>query len=246
MFLRRLAVVSAVLASGALYATGAAAVTLFDAATPGRLLAERPDLEPLHRDLDLSGFDLCGSSGMLSTNVGIFARAFGPAGAGESICGDTTTPQVKDGTLPNLFGRFNPFPERERWIDSNDLTDVDWVIDTGELGLPPLAGLEFALIDAHDQPIPWVPGADSFFFLLVDGVQAFSIPDQLPNANVIWITLLFDEPVTRTTLTFVTRHNDGWGVANATLAPIPLPPALALLGGGLVLLAGFGRRRTRA
>jgi hypothetical protein len=232
-------------------AAGTEAATLFVSDRAGRLAAERPGLDSQRRSLDLSGHALCGNTGTLSTNVGTFARTGGPAGSGSSICGDTSAPQVKDGTLRNLYGRFNPFPVETRWIDSNDLTDVDWVIDTVALGLAPLAGLEFALIDAHDQPLRGY-GPESFFHMFVNGIEMFSIPERQPNANVIWLTLLFDEPVDRLTISFLTRHNDGYGIAAdvslspISVPPIPLPPAALLLVGSVLLLVRVRGSRAAA
>lgn len=193
--------------------------------------------------MDLSGFGLCDNSGALATNAGTFRRVSSTPGSGESVCGDNGySVQVKDQTLPNLFGRHNP-PERiGRWIDSNDIERVDWEIDTEALRLKPLMGLEFALVDAFDQR-DWGGLGPSFFDLSVNGAS-WSIDSLEPNATVHWITILFDQPVSNAVISFNTRLNDGWGVANATIAPIPAPPAAFLAIGGFGLLIALRRRRT--
>jgi hypothetical protein len=74
---------------------------------------------------------------------------------------------------------------------------------------------------------------------------------RLANGNIHFIHVLL--PRTRTSLTVRLMHDrsdDGFGidgalVAQVTPAPVPLPPAAALLVPALALLAGVGKLKRR-
>lgn len=195
------------------------------------------------REIDL-GTTRCGNNGPLETNVGIFRRMSETPGSGRSVCGNPNHVQVKDEGSPNHHGRFNPSIPNGPWIDSNDLERVDWEIDMEALGFDiPLRGIEFALIDAFDQR-DWGGLGESFFELSVTGAtQPWTIDSIDPDGKVYWITILFDDPVMSTIISFNTRLNDGYGIASAMIAPIPAPPAALLALGGFALLIAVRRRR---
>jgi len=180
--------------------------------------------------LDLSGAAPCGASGGFASNVGTFSGS-GPDGSGTASCGVRSSPQAKTPTTPNPYGRFDP--EGIAWVDSNDLTHVAWTVDVGNA----VKAVSFLLSDAHDQP-------NSFFRLTAEG-SVWSIAEREANGTGHLLTILFDNPVLNPVLTFETRHNDGWGVANVRVEPVPVPPALLLAATGAGLLAVAGRRRRR-
>jgi hypothetical protein len=182
--------------------------------------------------LDLSGATPCGNSGALSTNVGSFTGA-GKAGSGGAVCGDRTTEQVKTEASKRLFGRYSP--TGESWIDSNDLKHVTWDVDIKR----PFSAVSFALVDAHDQ-------ADSHFSIEADGAT-WTLPERQSNGNLQWISILFDAPVDSAEIVFRTRHNDGYGVSDISVAPVPVPAAGLLALTGLMVLGAvrIGRRRRR-
>jgi hypothetical protein len=233
---RRLAAQAIAVALGATI-TGAGAVgaaTIQTHAGPG-FLETQPGFH-YYVPIELGGYDLCSTSGDLVTNVGTFRRVSSTPGSGSSVCGDGgNSVQVKDQTVPNLFGRHNPPTGIGRWIDSNDIEQIEWEIDTVALGRSGIFGIEFAVVDAHDQ-------ANSFFDISVEGAT-WSISEREPNGVVHWISILFDQTVTGTIVRFDTRHNDGFGIAGATLAAIPAPPAAFLAIGGFALLIALRRRR---
>jgi hypothetical protein len=180
---------------------------------------------------DLSGHVSCGSSGALVTNVGTFTGK-GVAGSGRSVCGDTSSVQVKDLDFAAPYGRYNP--EGSKWIDSNDLKKLTWEVDIGM----PFRALSFGVVDAHDQK-------DSFFEIALKGGAAhWSIDQREGNGLLHWITVTFHDAVDGATLAFSTRHNDGYGLVGIKVAPVPLPAASWLLVSGALALAGLRRRRT--
>jgi opacity protein-like surface antigen len=230
----------AVALGAAVVGTAAEAATISASSDPGLLASQSNFFGGV--GMDLGGFGLCDNSGALATNVGTFRRVSTTPGSGSSVCGDGGySVQVKDQSVPNLFGRHNPPTGIGRWVDSNDIERVEWEIDTAALGLKDLTGIEFALIDAFDQRERPDLGA-SFFGLSVNGAT-WSIDSRDDNGEVYWITILFGQPVSNALITFNTRLNDGWGVANATIAPIPAPPAAFLTIGGFAILIALRRRR---
>lgn len=180
--------------------------------------------------IDLASHARCGNGGGLSTNVGTFSASNGP-GSGGSACGSRGHVQVKDESSANPFGRYNP--NGGAWIDSNDNGVVSWNVNIGTA----FNAVSFALVDAFDQK-------NSFFDLAVNG-STWKIDPREADGNHHWLTVLFDDAVTDATITFSTRINDGFGIAAATVAPVPLPAAGWMLVSGLAALAGLRWRRSR-
>lgn len=206
-----------------LIAAGAAGFTTADAATiTSGALGQGTKL-------DLSSVTRCGTSGSLSTNLGTFSGS-GRPGSGGSVCGDRSSVQVKDGSIPNLFGRHN-VADDVAWIDSNDLEHVTWDVDIGKA----FRELSFAVIDANDQK-------KSFFDIIVDG-HSWSLTDRQTDGSVHLIKIVFGGAVDRARIEFRTSHNDGYGLTAMKVAPVPLAPALIPALTALALLAGVGYRR---
>jgi hypothetical protein len=179
--------------------------------------------------LDLSSVSRCGTSGGLSTNLGTFSGS-GRPGSGGSVCGDRSSVQVKDGSIPNLFGR-HTVADDVAWIDSNDLEHVTWDVDIGKA----FRELSFAVIDVNDQK-------KSFFDIIVDG-HSWSLTDRQSDGSVHLIKIVFGGAVDRARIEFRTSHNDGYGLTAMKVAPVPLAPALIPALTALALLAGVGYRR---
>lgn len=130
-----------------------------------------------------------------------------------------------------------------QWLDSNDAEIVRWDIsDGGEFN-----ALGFFLSDANDQ------GA-SLEMTFADGVsetlnlnEALGEPtnERLGNGNIAWITLYSDVLFDSATFKFDNgvNENDGWGIDDMTIARVPEPGTLALLGLGLASLSLIRLRR---
>ncbi|MBA3325941.1 MAG: hypothetical protein H0T41_11990 [Rhodobacteraceae bacterium] len=165
----------------------------------------------------------------------VFVASGGP-GSGGSVIGDPTDVSTKNTRSPRPYGRFDPLGGF--WVDSNDNPSVVWNLASEQ----PIKSVTFALTDAFDQKRSRDLG-ESFFNLTVDDAT-WSIDTRDENGTLNWIEVLFDEPTDSASLLFETRLNDGWGVSQAKVAPVPVPPALLLIGSGLALL-GFARRRRK-
>jgi len=91
----------------------------------------------------------------------------------------------------------------------------------------------FGITDAADTPTFLRP--DPFWRLAVEGAT-IEHPRLFKDEGepVTWYTVVFDKPVSTAGLLMRTAAGDGFGIINATVAPIPLPAA------GWLLLAGIG------
>lgn len=133
-----------------------------------------------------------------------------------------------------------------QWLDSNDAEIVRWDIGDGNGGK--FNALGFFLSDANDQ------GA-SLEITFADGLsktlnlnEALGEPtdERLGDGNIAWITLYSDVFFDSATLKFDNgvNENDGWGIDDMTIARVPEPGTLALLGLGLAGLSLTRRRRS--
>jgi hypothetical protein len=159
----------------------------------------------------------------------------GPCGSGKSVINDGCSVVKKDASSPRPFGRFDPLGGA--WVDSQDRNHIVWTVNQDTA----FTSLNFALTDAFDQKRDDRYGGKSYFSLSV-GNATWTIDKREKNGTLHWLTVLFDAPVNSASLTFETRLNDGWGVSEASVAPIPLPPTALLLLGGVGLMAWMRRR----
>ena len=182
---------------------------------------------------------------IVALSVNDFQR-MGHCGGGRSVVHDGCSTVVKDDPLaPHAWGRFDPLGQF--WIDSQDIDLLKWTVAS------PVAftSMTFAMTDAHDQP-------RSHFAMSYNEAGTWTplwdIPSQLPNANLFWLRVDFDQQVRLAEFLFSTKEGpdgyDGYGISQLRLsqvpAPIPAPPAAVLLLSGTVLIASLRRRRKAA
>lgn len=201
---------------------------------------------------DFEGFTACtGSNGAacdtspLDTAVGEFTGI----GPGITTGGSQVDPKdkvvVRTGA-PNPFGRFNVTTGGANWLDSNDLTGIEWSLP-GDAELPLITRIAFFLTDIDDV------GKVAFTLTaLIGGVEeeletTFQRPNTgLPNGNLHLVMLSFDNPVDSLRIQLVNGKGDGFGLDGARVAVVPLPAAGFLLLGAIGGLVVVRRRKAAA
>ena len=181
-----------------------------------------------------------GSTNPQSTKVGSFA-SMGAAGSGQSVIGDTSKLQVRaDNDM--AWGRYSTAgaTSGNHWLDSNDNLGMKWDVS----GLGKFDTLAFYVLDAADVGGKFSIKVGDTLYSNIAGTAG-----KLANGNIQLVKVMLSEAVTNLTVELMhDRTNDGFGVDGVSvgLAPVPLPPAVLLLGTGIVGLVVLRRRRTAA
>jgi hypothetical protein len=167
------------------------------------------------------------------TSVGTFSITQAEAGAG----GDDveSSKLMLESSATGEFGRQKNY-DGGQWLDSNDADTVTWDFSTSSIMANAFG---FYLSDANDQ------GA-SLRLIFDDGSEHIEqLDSDLQNGNLMYATFISDALINSATLIFDngTFNNDGWGIDTITVAQVPEPGTLALLGLGLAGLT-FARRRS--
>jgi hypothetical protein len=184
-----------------------------------------------------------GTTNPQNTRVGNFSAItdIGPGNGHSAINGGVGVEVRSDNAM--AWGRYNADGSNGlvagNWIDSNDNEGIRWDVDTGSK----FNALSFFLIDAADVGGKFSMKVGDTLYSMLLGADG-----RLANGNIQLVTILLDKAVSSLTVElFNDRTNDGFGIDGATamrIAPVPVPPAAALILSGLAAL-GFVRRRRR-
>jgi hypothetical protein len=173
-----------------------------------------------------------GAATPLTSAVGLFRGEGAVPGSGKSSVDGGTSGQIR-ADVP-LFGRRNLSAGGANWLDSNDLESMVWEVG----GAGTFDSLSFFLTDVGD-----IAGTDFNFTVAAAGSAPVNTHiARQSNGTINFVRILFDAPIDTATVTFISRHNDGFGLDDATVATVPLPAGGLLLLGGL---AGFAALRRR-
>lgn len=184
-----------------------------------------------------------GTSNPQNTAVGNFTTLGGHGTGGSALNGGTALEVRND--VPTASGRYNTdtLPVSSlggNWLDTNDTYGLQWQVE----GVGPFNMVAFYLIDAVDVGARMsMKIGDSTYTDIAQGRR-------LANGNIHLVLAQLSEDVSTLTLEFLNNKlNDGFGIDGATvahIAPVPVPPAAALLLTGLLGVAGLRRARRRS
>jgi hypothetical protein len=172
-----------------------------------------------------------------ATNVGSFTSLGGTGTGGSAIKGGHGLEVRQDN--PFKWGRHGL--EANKWLDSNDTFGMAWQVS----GLGTFNALTFFLTDVADVGAHFTIKVGETLSNVVIGENG-----RTANGTIHLVRILLPAAVSDLLVELRNhRLNDGFGIDGVTvarIAPIPVPPAAALLLTGVVALAGLRRRRRAA
>lgn len=188
------------------------------------------------------GSESTATSDPLSTAVGDFEGTNGD-GDGSACVSDCDNIQVADEDSEGLgdSGRTNTTEgdESKNWLDSNDIEGMVWTVDAEGVG-GQFTDLAFFLSDVADV------GATLNVDFSNGGSADATIEPKQDDGTINFVTARFSDFATDASVEMLNSgwasQKDGLGVDDVTVA-VPAPATLALLGLGLLGLAGMRRVR---
>jgi hypothetical protein len=220
----------------------ATTITLHSAGSYAALVGSGPQIVENFESFGGLGEGEVGTN--FNTSVGIF-NTLGGTGTGGTVSGLSgntgTVLALRDG---NTFGRSNTTSGGRWYLDSNDTFGMGWFVETGSM----FSRVVFNLTDGSD--------VGGFLSIISDGVRTEQrTAGRLADGGVTTVVVDFGKAVSSAFISIGNYtgsgsnqnvRNDGFAVddISVNIAPVPIPPSLALL------LAGMGglflMRRKRA
>jgi hypothetical protein len=193
------------------------------------------------QDTGNDGLSWIDSATSYNTRVGTFTIASGD--------GDIAAPTAEnphnlmiESSDTGEFGRQTDGVDGDRlvtdfWLDSNDATEVSW--NFSGIGAS-FDSLGFFIVDANDSnaqlQLNFLDGTNAL-------VDVLKLANPLSNGNIAYISLFSSEALLGASLIFENNgRNDGWAIDNVTVAKVPEPTAIAILGLGLISLFAMRKR----
>ena len=136
------------------------------------------------------------------------------------------------------FGRDTNKAADDFWLDSNDVEKMTWDLSPVDAKFDSLG---FYMVDANDN------GA-SLILRFDDGsTQSVALSTGLSNGEVAYVRFISDVSINLATIVFdnngdtSSNTNDGFSIDNITVATVPQPTTIALLGLGILAFAARKR-----
>ena len=189
-------------------------------------------------DLDPTKYDTAGEApagNSIETAVGTFTQIVADPNPPAGIPGLRILNNATNAATSNFSGRRDMTNQdgSGNWLDGNDSPEVEWKIDFSSL----VVKLGFFLTDVNDQGAKMT----AVFEDETTFTQTIAFPTGIGNGRIIYVTALFHNPVK--SVIFNSTAGDGWGIDDITVAAVPLPAGVLLLGLGLGGLAAYRRRQ---
>ena len=143
-----------------------------------------------------------------------------------------------ESTNTGEFGRNIPKAAGDFWLDSNDVEKMTWDLSAVDAKFDSLG---FYIADANDN------GASLILRFNDGSSQSIALSTGLGNGNLAYVRLFSNIAINQASIVFDNNGdssgntNDGFSIDNITVATVPQPTTIALLGLGILAFAARKR-----